>query len=66
MNKESNRGEQVRSEVNVSSLKSWAMRNLSSVSHLRAVLVFEKDILSVDQFLAKMDIWLKLAELEDS
>jgi hypothetical protein len=66
MNNESTRGEQVRSVVNISGLKLWASRNLSSVSHLRAVLVFEKDVLSVDQFLAKMGIWLKLAELEDS
>ena len=60
------RDKQITSEVNISNIKYWAKRNLSSVSHLRAVLLLELDVLTVDQFLAKMDTWIKLAELEDS
>ena len=66
MKEETVRDEQITSAVNISTIKYWATRNLSSVSHLRAVLLLELDVLTVDQFLTKMDTWLKLAELEDS
>jgi len=51
-------------EVNIASLKVWAMKNLSSSSKLRAILHLEPDLLSVDQFLAKMSTWLIIVELE--
>jgi hypothetical protein len=51
--------------VDIHGVKLWATANLPKTSHLRGILLLEKDILAVDEFLAKMDIWLKLIELED-
>ena len=51
--------------VDVHGMKLWATANLPKNSLLRGVLLLEKDVLTVDEFLAKMDIWLKLIELED-
>jgi len=50
--------------VNIYRIKHWATANLSAISHLRVILLLEGDLLTVDEFLAKMDIWLKLIELE--
>ncbi len=52
-------------QVDIHGMKLWATANLPATSHLRGILLLEKDILTVDEFLAKMDIWLKLIELED-
>ena len=52
-------------QIDIHGMKLWATANLPKNSHLRGVLLLEKDILTVDEFLAKMDIWLKLIELED-
>ena len=52
-------------QVDIHGIKLWATANLLTISHLRGILLLEKDILTVDEFLAKMDIWLKLIELED-
>ena len=54
-----------REHVDVHGMKLWAKANLPAISHLRGILLLEKDVLTVDEFLAKMDIWLKLIELED-
>ena len=51
--------------VDIHGMKLWATANLPAISHLRGILLLEKDILTVDEFLAKMDIWLKLIKLED-
>ena len=50
--------------VDIHGMKLWATANLLKTSHLRGILLLEKDILTVDEFLAKMEIWLKLIELE--
>jgi hypothetical protein len=52
--------------VNINRLKLWAKRNLPSGSHLRELLLIEKDLLTIDEFLSKMDVWLKLIHLENS
>jgi len=59
--------ERTRSEqkIDISDLKLWAAQTLSSTSPLRGVLLLEQERLSVENFLAKMDTWLKLVELED-
>ena len=51
-------------QVDIHRVKLWAKVNLSEISHLREILLLEEDHLSVYEFLAKMDIWLKLVELE--
>ena len=52
-------------QVDIHGIKLWAKANLPIISHLRGILLLEKEILTVDEFMAKMDIWLKLIELED-
>ena len=52
--------------IDISRLKFWATRNLSASSHLRAVLLLEKDKLTVDEFLAKMGTWLMITQLDES
>ena len=52
--------------IDISKLKLWATRNLSASSHLRAVLLLEKDKLTVDEFLAKMGTWLMITQLDES
>ena len=51
-------------QVDIHGIKLWVKANLPAISHLRGILLLEKDILTVEEFLAKMDIWLKLIELE--
>ncbi len=51
-------------QVDIHGIKLWAKKNLLATSHLRGILLPEKDHLTVDEFLAKMDIWLNLIELE--
>jgi hypothetical protein len=53
-----------RKYVEISYLKRWAVNFLHESSHLRSLLSLENDRLSVEEFLAKMDMWLKIAEIE--
>ena len=50
--------------VDISNLKNWATQNLLPTSNLWAILLLEKDILKVDDFLSKIDTWLKLYRIE--
>lgn len=52
-------------QVDIHRIKLWAKANLPAISHLRGILLLEGDLLTVDEFLAKMDIWLKLIDLEE-
>ena len=52
--------------VDVRPLKSFAIQKLSAGSYLREILLTEKDIIPVREFLAKLDLWLKLLEIESS
>lgn len=54
-----------REQVDIHGIKLWAKANLPAISHLRGILLLEGDLLTVDEFLAKMDIWLKLIDLEE-
>ena len=54
-----------RKRVEVSPLKQWANARLLASSSLRKVLLQENDNLPVEEFLAKMDIWLKMCQFED-
>ena len=45
-------------------LKRFASDNLPSNSRLRSVLLSERDQLKVNDFLAKMDVWMTLLNME--
>lgn len=51
--------------IQIKRLKLWACANLPASSRIRHVLLLEKDVLLVYEFLAKMDIWMKLVDLEE-
>lgn len=51
-------------KVNLGRLKRFALESLPDRSILRALLLEEPDELSLDVFLAKLDIWLRLSRIE--
>ena len=65
---ECSRGEPLRMvrerEVNLEKLKKFALENLSKKSPLRDILLSEANMLGASDFLAKMDLWLKLFSSE--
>ncbi len=50
--------------VDISRLKNWAAQSLSPTSSLRGLLLVEKNTLHVNDFLSKMETWLKLSRIE--
>ena len=54
----------VENRVDISRLKEWAIINLGFDSKLRTVLSVERDQLRVEEFLAKMETWMKVCRLE--
>lgn len=46
--------------VNIRSLKQFAFEMLPKGSSLRDLLLTEKDALSAEEFLIKLDVWFKL------
>ena len=52
------------SMIDIRRLKGFASERLHSGSRLRNVLLSERDQLKVNDFLAKMDIWITLLNLE--
>jgi len=50
--------------IDIRSLKGFAVERLPSSSRLRNVLLSERDQLKANDFLAKMDIWMTLLNLE--
>ena len=50
-------------KVNLGRLKGFALESLPEHSILRALLLAEPDELEVAEFLAKMDVWLKLLKV---
>ena len=51
-------------QVDIQGIKHWATANLPTILHLRGILLLEKDHLTVDEFLAKMDVWMRLLNIE--
>ncbi len=51
--------------VNIESLKKWVCVNLPTSSILRRVIILEKTVLTAEEFLVKMDVWMKLYSLEN-
>jgi hypothetical protein len=56
----------LRRKIDIRRLKRFALEHLPRDSPLRDVLLAEEDELSVQDFLAKMDLWLKLLRREPS
>ena len=54
----------VRRLVDIGRLKGFASERLGGNYQLKVVLLSERDLLTVTDFLAKMDIWLKLLNIE--
>ena len=52
--------------VNMERMKKWARVNLPVNSSLRQVLLLERDELGAEEFINKIDVWLKLLDLETS
>jgi len=52
--------------VGIAGIKRFAERNLPSDSILRHLLLEEKDRMDRSEFLAKMDLWLRLFRMEFS
>ena len=50
--------------IDIGRLKGFAAERLSPGSRLRSVLLSERERLTVNDFLAKMDTWITLLNLE--
>ncbi len=50
--------------VNISSLRSFVLKNLPPTSPLRDVILSEKEELTPQEFLAKLDVWFILLNKE--
>ena len=50
--------------IDIQRLKGFAVENLSNASRLRAVLLSERGRLTAVDFLAKMDVWVRLLNIE--
>ena len=53
-------------QLDIHGLKLWAKENLPRTSQIRSILLLERDYLAVEEFIAKMDLWLKLIDLENN
>jgi hypothetical protein len=52
--------------VNIHSLKNFVLTNLPENWALRTVLLLEPDKMKAGEFLAKIDVWLKLTQVRRS
>jgi hypothetical protein len=52
--------------VDIRSLKEFARTELPRRSALREVILGDRDELTAEEFLVKIDVWLKLARMESS
>ena len=59
-------GVSVKKPLEIKRLKDWSISALPPSSTLRNVLLQEDDELSVEEFLIKSTMWMKLARLEES
>jgi hypothetical protein len=51
-------------QLDIHGLKRWAKDILPKTSQIRSILLLERELLTVEEFIAKMDIWLKLIDME--
>jgi hypothetical protein len=52
--------------LDIRQLKKWVKRNFKPDSKLSEVILLEDDYLLPEEYLAKMDTWLKLYDIENS
>ena len=50
--------------VKIDRLKQWVLQKLPKESKLRELILSEKEILTVDEFVTKLETWLLLAANE--
>jgi len=55
------RSEAPSSTISISRLKQWVLQKLPRESKLRELILSEKEILTVDEFVSKLETWLLLA-----
>lgn len=56
----------IRKKMNIVGLKRFVAERLPAGSSLRSVILAESDELGMEEFLAKMEVWLKLLNVEFS
>jgi hypothetical protein len=52
--------------VNITKLKDFVMENFPPESELRELILSEKDVMPVEDFLSKSELWFKLLRMEFS
>jgi hypothetical protein len=52
--------------VDIRRLKQWANTNLQKHPKLREIILLDQDQLTPEQYLTKLDIWLKLYNIESN
>jgi len=50
--------------IDISKLKKFAYKRLPRRSQLRDLIISEKELLCIDEFLAKIEVWLKIARYD--
>ena len=50
--------------LDIRRLKKWANTNLRNYPKLREIILLDQDQLTPEQYLTKLDIWLKLYKIE--
>ena len=50
--------------VDIRPLKGWVSRGLSASPYLRSMILSDRDVLSVEEFLVKIDMWGRLLKEE--
>ena len=50
--------------LDIRRLKQWANTNLHNYPKLREIILLDQDYLTQEQYLTKLDIWLKLYNIE--
>ena len=58
------RSEASASTVRIDRLKQWVLQKLPRESKLRELILSEKEILTVDEFVTKLETWVLLAANE--
>lgn len=52
--------------IDIRSLKEFARQHLPRDSALREIILSDRDVLDAEEFLVKVDVWLKLLRMESS
>jgi hypothetical protein len=50
--------------VDIRPLKGWVSRSLSASPYLRSMILSDRDVLSVEEYLVKIDMWSRLLKEE--